>query len=189
MLGFESMCALTSEAIMLTGDMLVVTSCTGLGLDGRRPLRPFKLSVLTTAKGWHQSLLTVEGFYPSIATIHVELWHTHLPSPCPQLDTSGNGRTGIDSASSCPQDSPCWQGKRTWNSSVPYAVKYKWVLLEAHLKNWHMWRNTLCWLHRQARSCYLEKPFASLTGTNPVVLTGGVVPTHSTAALTPTWAF
>lgn len=51
MLGFESMCALTSDAIMLTGDTLVVTSCTGLGLDGRRPLRPFKLSVLTTAKG------------------------------------------------------------------------------------------------------------------------------------------
>lgn len=46
--GFESMCALTSEAIMLTGDTVVVTSWTTLGLDGRRPLRPFKLSVLTT---------------------------------------------------------------------------------------------------------------------------------------------
>lgn len=48
--GFESMCALTSEAIMLTGDTVVVMSWTTLGLDGRRPLRPFKLSVLTTRR-------------------------------------------------------------------------------------------------------------------------------------------
>lgn len=50
MLGFESMCALTRDAIMLTGDTEVVTSWTALGLDGRRPLRPFKLSVLTTVE-------------------------------------------------------------------------------------------------------------------------------------------
>lgn len=43
------MCALTRDAIMLTGDTEVVTSWTALGLDGRRPLRPFRLSVLTTA--------------------------------------------------------------------------------------------------------------------------------------------
>lgn len=42
------MWALTSEAIMLTGDTVVVTSWATLGLDGRRPLRPFRLSVLTT---------------------------------------------------------------------------------------------------------------------------------------------
>lgn len=34
---------------------------------------------------------------------------------------------------------------------------------------------------------YLEKAFASLTGSNPVVLTGGVVPAHSTAALIATF--
>lgn len=50
MLGLESMCALTRDAIMLTGDTEVVASWTTLGLDGRRPLRPFKLSVLTTTK-------------------------------------------------------------------------------------------------------------------------------------------
>lgn len=44
------MCALTRDAIMLTGDTEVVTSWTALGLDGRRPRRPFKLSVLTTAE-------------------------------------------------------------------------------------------------------------------------------------------
>lgn len=44
------MWALTSEAIMLTGDTVVVTSWTTLGLEGRRPLRPFRLSVLTTGK-------------------------------------------------------------------------------------------------------------------------------------------
>lgn len=50
MQGLESMCALTRDAIMLAGDMEdAVASWTALGLDGRRPRRPFKPSVLTTA--------------------------------------------------------------------------------------------------------------------------------------------
>lgn len=44
------MWALTSEAIMLTGDTMVVTSGATLGFEGRRPLRPFRLSVLTTGE-------------------------------------------------------------------------------------------------------------------------------------------
>lgn len=49
MLGLESMCALTREAIMLTGDTVAAASWMTLGLEGSRPLLPFKLSVLTTA--------------------------------------------------------------------------------------------------------------------------------------------
>lgn len=33
---------------------------------------------------------------------------------------------------------------------------------------------------------YLEKSFASLTGANAIVLTGGIVPAHSAAALVST---
>jgi hypothetical protein len=42
------MCALTREAIILTGDSAEDRSWAAFGLEGRRPLRPFKLSVLTT---------------------------------------------------------------------------------------------------------------------------------------------
>lgn len=48
--GFESMWALTRDAIMLTGDTEAVASWTTFGFEGRRPLRPLRLSVLTTAK-------------------------------------------------------------------------------------------------------------------------------------------
>lgn len=47
--GLESMCALTRAFRRLTGVMETGMSCMLLGLDGRRPLRPFKLAVLTTA--------------------------------------------------------------------------------------------------------------------------------------------
>lgn len=50
MLGLESMWALTREAIMLTGDTVAAASWMTLGLEGSRPLLPFKLSVLTTAR-------------------------------------------------------------------------------------------------------------------------------------------
>lgn len=50
MLGLESMWALTREAIMLTGDTVAAASWMTLGLEGSRPLLPFKLSVLTTAQ-------------------------------------------------------------------------------------------------------------------------------------------
>ena len=46
-LGTESMCARTSEVMRLTGD----ASGGCLGLEGRRPRRPFRLSVRTTAGG------------------------------------------------------------------------------------------------------------------------------------------
>lgn len=46
--GFESTCALTRALRrLLTGED---ESGTALGLDGRRPLRPFRPSVLTTAE-------------------------------------------------------------------------------------------------------------------------------------------
>lgn len=46
--GFESICALTREAIMLTGEAEGVRPWTNFIFEGRRPLLPFKLSVLTT---------------------------------------------------------------------------------------------------------------------------------------------
>lgn len=48
--GLESMCALTSVFRRLTGVIETGISCGLLGLEGSRPLRPFKLAVLTTAK-------------------------------------------------------------------------------------------------------------------------------------------
>lgn len=42
------MWALRREEIKLIGDAMVVTSRTTFGFEGRRPLRPFRPSVLTT---------------------------------------------------------------------------------------------------------------------------------------------
>lgn len=47
--GFESKWALTREAIMLTLGVVDEASATVLGLDGRRPRRPLRLSVRTTS--------------------------------------------------------------------------------------------------------------------------------------------
>lgn len=51
MVGFESIWALTREAMMLTGGGVVEASPAVLGLEGRRPRRPLRLSVRTT-KRW-----------------------------------------------------------------------------------------------------------------------------------------
>ena len=48
--GFESTCALTREAIILTGASVFETSNVALGFEGSLPLRPLRLSVLTTEK-------------------------------------------------------------------------------------------------------------------------------------------
>lgn len=48
--GFESTCAFTREAIIFTGGSVVAASDPALGLEGSRPLRPFRLSVLTTER-------------------------------------------------------------------------------------------------------------------------------------------
>ncbi len=48
--GLESMCALTRAFRRLTGVIETGISCGLLGLEGSRPLRPFKLAVLTTVK-------------------------------------------------------------------------------------------------------------------------------------------
>lgn len=77
--GFESMCALTSEAIMLTGDTAVVTSWAALGLDGRRPLRPFKLSVLTTGQRM-TSAVTFSSALPSKFGRHSSGFVANSPS-------------------------------------------------------------------------------------------------------------
>ena len=50
MTGFESTWALTREAIILTGASLVDRSDVALGFEGSRPLRPLRLSVLTTER-------------------------------------------------------------------------------------------------------------------------------------------
>lgn len=63
------MWALTSEAIMLTGDTVDVTSGTTLGFDGRRPLRPFRLSVLTTRRRV-TSTVTLSFHHYNSAMIH-----------------------------------------------------------------------------------------------------------------------
>lgn len=42
---------------------------------------------------------------------------------------------------------------------------------------------------RDIRCYYLEKPFASFTSANSIVMAGGVIPTHSTAAFVSTWTF
>lgn len=48
--GLESTWALTKALIKLTGGEGGEDSCGLLGLEGKRPLRPFKLAVLTTVK-------------------------------------------------------------------------------------------------------------------------------------------
>lgn len=54
--------------------------------------------------------------------------------------------------------------------------EWGWTLLETWYK----------YVYRLVTSYYLEKSFAALTGANPIVLTGGMVSTHRTAALTST---
>ena len=51
MLGFESKWALTREEMMLTLEVVDEASDTFLGLEGRRPRRPLRLSVRTTKIG------------------------------------------------------------------------------------------------------------------------------------------
>lgn len=50
MLGFESICALTREAMMFRLGVVDDASTTVLGFEGRRPRRPLRLSVRTTEK-------------------------------------------------------------------------------------------------------------------------------------------
>lgn len=51
MVGFESKWDLTREVIMLTLGVVDEASATVLGLEGRRPRRPLRLSVRTTKGG------------------------------------------------------------------------------------------------------------------------------------------
>ena len=48
MVGLESKCALTRDVMMLTLGVVDEASTTVLGLEGRRPRRPLRLSVRTT---------------------------------------------------------------------------------------------------------------------------------------------
>lgn len=50
MFGFESKCARTSKAMMLTLGVMDEASAWVFGLEGRRPRRPLRLSVRTTEK-------------------------------------------------------------------------------------------------------------------------------------------
>lgn len=50
MLGFDSRCAWTREDITLTFGVVDEGSATVLGLEGKRPRRPLRLSVRTTER-------------------------------------------------------------------------------------------------------------------------------------------
>lgn len=140
------------------------------------------------------SAVTLRTMLAAFSTMD-RLWlhWAHLLWPCLQLDTSENGRTGIDSSSSCPQDSPYWKGKHTWNSSAQYAVKQKEEILltqmaqSIHLDNSCLQIDDLA--DREIRCYYLEKSFASFACANSIVMTGGVIPTYGAAALVSTWTF
>lgn len=67
MVGLESRWALTSEAMMLTLGVVDEASTGILGLEGRRPLRPLRLSVRTTKRGQgeehvYDSYMTLSAF-------------------------------------------------------------------------------------------------------------------------------
>lgn len=79
--GFELMWALTSDAIKLAGDAVVVTSWMSLGLDGRRPRRPFRLSVLTTVKVMTWMLLWLQWHECNVDFLEVLLNSPSLTMP------------------------------------------------------------------------------------------------------------
>lgn len=177
MLGLESMCALTRDAIMLTGDTEVATSWAALGLDGRRPLRPFKLSVLTT----------VETMTADVTSGSTERARCADPGfPKLTFPHHADSETLLETAEL---------------ASIPPSFVYRAVLvcqanilgifLDRALRNKDKKESETHLLSRWARTkfYYLEESFAALAGSYSVVLTGGIVATHGTAALGPAGAF
>ena len=88
-------------------------------MDGKRPLRPLRLSVRTTAR--EARLSRPDGARLGAARPGAEP-RTHPPSPCRRPGTSGSGSTGSGSGGVCPPGSSCWPGTRIWRSSAPCAA-------------------------------------------------------------------
>lgn len=61
MVGLESKWAFTREAMTLTLGVVDKASDTVLGLEGRRPRRPLRLSVRTTKTGTERRRRRLEG--------------------------------------------------------------------------------------------------------------------------------
>lgn len=98
-----------------------------LGLDGKRPLRPFRLSVLTTAEEkmkrvtlFSSDLLNGtknNGLRSFLALSVYLLW------PFPLWGTSGNDNIGIGSFCVCPQGSFWQPSTHTWHFFALYAAQ------------------------------------------------------------------
>ncbi len=136
--GLESMCALTRAFRRLTGVIETGISCGLLGLEGSRPLRPFKLAVLTTVKIYigythHTTIWSHISLIIQCNRYHFKgalgMWikqksaRHYLPSPSLRPGTFDNGNTGIDFAVFYPHDSFCLPDKRIWRFSALCAIK------------------------------------------------------------------
>lgn len=179
MLGFESMCALTRDAIMLTGDTEVVTSWTALGLDGRRPLRPFKLSVLTTVEIMATDVtlgLTLRARCgPVLIRVFVNLPSLTMPTARHFWKRQNWHRFRLLLSTG-----------QSLFARQTYLEFFWTVRCEINKKESETHLLSRC---AQTRFYYLEESFAALAGSYSVVLTGGIVATHGTAALGPTGTF
>lgn len=179
MLGLESMCALTRDAIMLTGDTEVVTSWTALGLDGRRPLRPFKLSVLTTvetaATDVTLGLTSRARCGPLLIRVFVSLPSLTMPTVRHFWNRQNWHRFRLLLSTG-----------QSLFARQTYLEFFWTVRCEINKKESETHLLSRC---ARMRFCYLEESFAALAGSYSVVLTGGVVATHGAAALGPAGTF
>lgn len=181
MLGFESMCALTREAIMLTGDTEGAASWTALGLDGRRPLRPFKLSLLTTAETMTTDvplgLASRAQRGPALMRVLVSLPSFTMPTARHFWKRQNWHRFRLLLSTG-----------QSLFARQTYLEFFWTVRCEINISR-NQKRLSSAGVHKRVRLEYLEESFAALAGSYTVVLTGGIVAAHGAAALVPTGTF